>query len=97
VDAPPRTAALLDALRSPRAQAAAEAARAAGMLGVVTLEDVLEVLLSEQVRLLSEQVRLRLLLLLPFSLSFLLATKRARKYVRTIESTHGPSKPCFSS
>jgi hypothetical protein len=78
VDAPPRTAALLDALRSPRAQAAAEAARAAGLLGVVTLEDVLEVLLSEQVRLLSEQVRLRLLLLLlllPFS------PLRAREYV----------------
>jgi len=40
---------LLGALQSAHAQSALNAARAAGLIGVVTLEDVLEVLLSEEV------------------------------------------------
>lgn len=40
---------LLDALESAHVQDAINAAKAAGLIGVVTLEDVLEVLLSEEV------------------------------------------------
>jgi len=44
---------LLGALQSAHAQNAIKAAKAAGLIGVVTLEDVLEVLLAEEVSVLS--------------------------------------------